>query len=130
MEDIIRIVVSDHNGETVSSRDIAEDMNKVGSAMLRALKEKDGMSGSTIKISTVEVKSIPSVLITVRGGIVEDVIFFNSVAPAIDALKEFVKKMNPEEYDATVYSSEDKMSDGKMVMNAKQAASILGIQLL
>ena len=53
------------------------------------------------------------VLVTVSGGIVEDVRFFRDAAPALEALSAYVKDMNPESDDAALYGP-----DG-MVANAK-----------
>lgn len=53
------------------------------------------------------------VLVTVSGGIIEQVTFYEDPSEAIQNLAKYVKHMNPEKNDAAVYSP-----DG-MIANAK-----------
>lgn len=53
------------------------------------------------------------VLVTVAGGIIEDVIFFDDPVMAVKSLDKYVKTMNVEYHDAAVYGP-----DG-FVVNAK-----------
>ena len=53
------------------------------------------------------------VLITVSGGIVDEVTFFYDKNKAIKALGLFVRTMDPEDQDAAVYDEEG------MVLNSK-----------
>jgi len=54
------------------------------------------------------------VLITITGGIIDRVSFFEDPAIAIQALSSYVKTMDPEYDDAAVYDSQG------LVANAKQ----------
>jgi len=53
------------------------------------------------------------ILVTVTGGIIERVTFFDSKSLALRVLASFVKRMNPEEDDAAVFNR------GGLVANAK-----------
>jgi len=54
------------------------------------------------------------VLVTTRGGIVDSVIFYDAQKEAVEALADFVKRMDVEQEDAAVFSPEG------LVANAKQ----------
>ncbi len=53
------------------------------------------------------------VLITVCGGIIERVTFFESKSLALRVLANFVKRMNPEEDDAAVFNKEGLVANAK-----------------
>jgi len=53
------------------------------------------------------------VLVTVTGGIIERVTFFDSKSLALRVLKYFVKRMNPEEDDAAVFGPEGQVANAK-----------------
>ena len=53
------------------------------------------------------------ILVTVTGGIIERVTFFDSKSLALRVMANFVRRMNPEEDDAAVFSPEG------LVVNAK-----------
>jgi hypothetical protein len=53
------------------------------------------------------------VLVTVTGGIIERVTFFDSKALALRVLAYFVKRMNPEEDDAAVYDPKGLVANAK-----------------
>jgi len=53
------------------------------------------------------------VLVTLSGGIIEQVLFFDDEAGAVKALEEYVKAMNVERDDAGVYGP------GGLIVNAK-----------
>ena len=53
------------------------------------------------------------VLVTVTGGIIERVTFFDSKSLALRVLTYFVKRMNPEEDDAAVFSPEGLVANAK-----------------
>ena len=53
------------------------------------------------------------VLITLSGGLIDEVVFFNDTESAILALSDYVKAMDPERNDAAVYDT------GGLIANAK-----------
>ncbi len=53
------------------------------------------------------------VLVTVSGGIIEKVTFFDSRACAISALASYVKSMDPEDEDAAVFGSDGLVANAK-----------------
>jgi hypothetical protein len=53
------------------------------------------------------------VLVTVSGGIIDEVRFFDEQLLAIQQLSDYVRAMNPEDHDAAVYGP------GRMIANAK-----------
>ena len=53
------------------------------------------------------------VLVTVTGGIIERVTFFDSKSLALRVLAHFVKRMNPEEDDAAVFSRKGLVANAK-----------------
>ena len=53
------------------------------------------------------------VLVTVSGGIIDEVRFYDEQLMAIQQLSAYVKAMNPEHHDAAVYGP------GGMIANAK-----------
>ena len=53
------------------------------------------------------------VLITVTGGIIERVTFFDSKSLALRVLAYFVKRMNPEEDDAAVFNKQGLVAKAK-----------------
>ena len=53
------------------------------------------------------------VLVTVTGGIIERVTFFDSKSLAVRVLQYFVKSMNPEEDDAAVFSPQGLVANAK-----------------
>ena len=53
------------------------------------------------------------VLVTVTGGIIERVTFFDSKSLALRVLAHFVKRMNPEEDDAAVFGPEGLVANAK-----------------
>ena len=53
------------------------------------------------------------VLVTVTGGIIERVTFFDSQSLALRVLAYFVKRMNPEEDDAAVFGPEGQVANAK-----------------
>ena len=53
------------------------------------------------------------VLVTVCGGIIERVTFFDSKSLALRVLANFVKRMNPEEDDAAVFNREGLVANAK-----------------
>jgi len=58
-------------------------------------------------------KRMAYAMVTVSGGIVEQVVFFDGVRQAIKRLADFVKTMNPEEEDAGVYGPEGLTANAK-----------------
>ena len=53
------------------------------------------------------------VLVTVTGGIIERVTFFDSKSLAVRVLQYFVKSMNPEEDDAAVFNPKGLVANAK-----------------
>ncbi len=53
------------------------------------------------------------VLVTVTGGIIERVSFFDNKTLALTVLAHFVKRMNPEEDDAAVFSPRGLVANAK-----------------
>ncbi len=53
------------------------------------------------------------VLITLSGGIIDQVIFHDDPSRALKDLAEYVERMNPEEDDAAVYGSEGLIANAK-----------------
>ena len=53
------------------------------------------------------------VLVTVTGGIIERVTFFDSKPQAVRVLQYFVKNMNPEEDDAAVFNRQGLVANAK-----------------
>ena len=53
------------------------------------------------------------VLITVTGGIIERVTFFDTKSLALRVLAYFVKRMNPEEDDAAVFNKQGLVANAK-----------------
>ena len=53
------------------------------------------------------------VLVTVTGGIIERVTFFDSKSLALRVLAYFVKRMNPEEDDAAVFNKQGLVANAK-----------------
>lgn len=53
------------------------------------------------------------VLVTVSGGIIEQVLFYDEEAEAIKALKEYVTTMDIERNDAAVYNPNGLISSAK-----------------
>ncbi len=53
------------------------------------------------------------VLVTVTGGIIERVSFFDNKSLALTVLANFVKRMNPEEDDAAVFSPKGLVANAK-----------------
>ena len=56
------------------------------------------------------------VLVTVDGGIIDEVTFFEEKKLAIGALKGYVKNMNEEKHDAAVYDRNGFVANAKMYM--------------
>lgn len=57
------------------------------------------------------------VLVTIRGGIIDQVLFFEDETEALKALEQFVKHMNEETEDAGVYGSDGLIANAKMYMD-------------
>ena len=57
------------------------------------------------------------ILVTVTGGIIERVTFFDSKSLALRVLASFVKRMNPEEDDAAVFDREGLVANAKDFLN-------------
>ena len=57
------------------------------------------------------------ILVTVTGGIIERVTFFDSKSLALRVLASFVKRMNPEEDDAAVFNREGLVVNAKDFLN-------------
>ena len=57
------------------------------------------------------------VLITVAGGIIEDVRFFEAPMVAVQALFEYVKDMDVERNDAAVYGLDGMIANAKIFMD-------------
>ncbi len=53
------------------------------------------------------------VLVTVTGGIIERVSFFDTKSLALTVLAHFVKRMNPEEDDAAVFNERGLVANAK-----------------
>ena len=53
------------------------------------------------------------ILITVSGGIIDQVTFFDCRPKALSALASFVKEMNPEEDDAAVFDTKGLVANAK-----------------
>ena len=53
------------------------------------------------------------VLVTVTGGIIERVTFFDNKSLAVRVLQYFVKSMNPEEDDAAVFNPKGLVANAK-----------------
>ncbi len=53
------------------------------------------------------------VLVTVTGGIIERVTFFDTKSLALRVLAYFVKRMNPEEDDAAVFNRQGLVANAK-----------------
>ena len=53
------------------------------------------------------------VLITITKGIIDEVVFFDDPAVAVLALSKYVKNMNPEHDEATVYGDEGLIANAK-----------------
>jgi hypothetical protein len=57
------------------------------------------------------------VLITLFGGIIDQVIFYNSPYVAVANLAEYIKDMNPEKNDAVVYGPDGIVANAKIFMD-------------
>ena len=57
------------------------------------------------------------VLVTVSGGIIEEVLFFEDTLVAIQALFEYVKDMDVERNDAAVYGLDGMIANAKIFMD-------------
>ena len=57
------------------------------------------------------------VLVTVTGGIIDRVTFFDNKALALRVLAHFVKRMNPEEDDGAVYNSKGLVANAKDLLD-------------
>ena len=57
------------------------------------------------------------VLVTLSGGIVDQVLFFDDEAKALTALEEFVEGMDAETEDAGVYGPDGLIANAKMYMD-------------
>jgi len=53
------------------------------------------------------------VLVTIGGGIISDVYFYDDVSKAIQSLSKYVKAMNPEKNDAGVYGPQGMIANAK-----------------
>ena len=61
------------------------------------------------------------VLITVSKGIIEQVVFFDDVRMAVQALSEYVKSMNVEHNDAALYDSDGLIANAKHFLDDNDA---------
>ena len=57
------------------------------------------------------------VLITLSGGIIDQVIFYDSAYVAVADLAKYVKDMNPEENDAAVYGPDGMVANAKISLD-------------
>ena len=57
------------------------------------------------------------VLVTVSGGIIDEVTFYNEQLMAIRSLSEYVKAMNPEHNDAAVYGPDEMIANAKAFLD-------------
>ena len=53
------------------------------------------------------------VLVTISGGIISDVYFYDDVSKAVQSLSEYVRAMNPEKNDAGVYGPQGMIANAK-----------------
>ena len=57
------------------------------------------------------------VLITLSGGIIDQVTFHDSAYVAVENLVQYVKNMNPEENDAAVYGPDGMVANVKIFLD-------------
>jgi len=57
------------------------------------------------------------VLVTVSRGIIDEVTFYHDELTAIQALSKYVKDMDPEHYDAAVYSRKEMIANAKTFLD-------------
>ena len=63
------------------------------------------------------------VLITISGGLIERVTFYDQASGAIRELYGYVKTMNPEENDAAVYGPDELIANANIFMNEREDIS-------
>ena len=69
------------------------------------------------------------VLITLSGGIIDQVTFYDAVYVAVANLAEYVKGMNPEKNDAVVYGPDGIVANAKIFMD-KDGQFIHGVSVI
>jgi hypothetical protein len=57
------------------------------------------------------------VLITLSGGIIDQVTFYDSAYVAVENLAQYAKDMNPEENDAVVYGPDGMVANVKIFLD-------------
>jgi len=57
------------------------------------------------------------VLITISGGIIDQVVFYNDASKAVQVLSEYVKSMNLENNDAAVYGPDGMIANAKLFLD-------------
>ena len=57
------------------------------------------------------------VLITISGGIIDQVVFYNDESKAVQVLSEYVKSMNLENNDAAVYGPDGMIANAKLFLD-------------
>ena len=55
--------------------------------------------------------------VTISGGIIDQVVFFDDGSMAVNALSEFVKTMNLEKHDAAVYGPDEMIANAKLFLD-------------